>query len=393
MRTYFPLLSAVILAIALTAGCQTTTTAAQDSERAGFVTMLGNDTLAVERFQRTDRGMRAEVVLRAPETTFGSYEIEFDDAGELARYEATVRSGAGDGEVIEHQVATPSGDTLVIETTQGRETRLTRVQRDGSFLPFVDMVHWPFELVLTRAAETGLESLEQPLFTSRGGITFTIGRNGDGRMTMQHPFRGTMDVVVDASGRLQRLDASRTTRALTVQRVPDVDIDAIGSRFAAEDAAGRSFGSLSGRASTEASVKGASVSVDYGQPAKRGREIWGGLVSWGDLWRTGANRATHFETDQTLRFGDVVVPAGTYTLFSIPEEDGGTLIINRETGQNGNSYDESQDLGRVPMEARVLDETVELFTIAVDETDDGGELKLQWDQTELVAPFTVAGDR
>jgi hypothetical protein len=86
-----------------------------------------------------------------------------------------------------------------------------------------------------------------------------------------------------------------------------------------------------------------------------------------------------------------VVPAGDYTLFSVPAHDGGILIINQQTGQTGTAYDAERDLGRVPLTARPLAEVVEVFTIRVDQTARGGELRLQWDQTELVAPFTVRG--
>ena len=87
--------------------------------------------------------------------------------------------------------------------------------------------------------------------------------------------------------------------------------------------------------------------------------------------------------------GGLVVPAGEYTLFSIPAADGGVLIINRQTGQNGQQYDQQRDLGRVRLQVRPLAEPQELFNITATETPAGGELRLQWDRQELVAPFTV----
>ena len=122
---------------------------------------------------------------------------------------------------------------------------------------------------------------------------------------------------------------------------------------------------------------------------KRGRDIWGTVVRYNQLWRTGANRATHFTTDTDLRFGDLLVPAGEYTLFSVIEATGGTLIINRQTGQNGQSYDQMRDLGRVPLRAQPLGSEVEAFTIALREQNGRGVLALQWDRTEMVTEFTV----
>jgi hypothetical protein len=85
----------------------------------------------------------------------------------------------------------------------------------------------------------------------------------------------------------------------------------------------------------------------------------------------------------------LVVPAGRYTLFSIPERGGGLLIINRQTDQGGTTYDPARDVGRVRLTARPLPSTVEVFTIAADPEGSGGVLRLQWDRTELVTPFRV----
>ena len=131
------------------------------------------------------------------------------------------------------------------------------------------------------------------------------------------------------------------------------------------------------------------LTVDYGVPSKRGREIFGALVPWGEVWRTGANRATHFSTSWALQMGDLEIPAGEYTLYTIPQPDGGTLIINRQTGQGGTSYDEARDLGRVAMTTEMLSNTVEDFTIRVEDTETGGTLRLLWDRTAFVVPFTV----
>ena len=84
------------------------------------------------------------------------------------------------------------------------------------------------------------------------------------------------------------------------------------------------------------------------------------------------------------------MPAGTYTLFTIPRPDGWTLIINRETGQAGNAHDSAQDLARLPMDVESLAEPVERFTIAAEETSEGGVLALTWDRARASIPFTVA---
>jgi len=362
--------------------------AAQDS--AAFVTRLGNDTLVVERFVRASNGLQADVVMRVPATSRIRYVLELSPTGELSRLETVVFSPA------RREVITRQGDSLRVEITDTGATRVRTVAAEGRVLPFLDMVHWPFELVLMRLKSSGGSQTAQPLLSGSRVASFDVAVLGRDSMSITHPTRGTMRVRVDAAGRLLALDAGATTRKLTVERRAwrAVDLDALAGRWSALDAAGRSFGALSGRRTDTATVGGATIIVDHGTPAKRGRPIWGALVPFGQVWRTGANQATHFTTDRDLVLGGgthtLTVPAGRYTLFSIPEAGGGVLIVSRDTGQAGTAYNSERDLGRVPLATRALVEPVEVFTLAVTPEGDAGAIRLQWDRSELFVRFTVA---
>lgn len=127
---------------------------------------------------------------------------------------------------------------------------------------------------------------------------------------------------------------------------------------------------------------GKSVTITYSRPSMRGRKIYGELVPYGKVWRTGANAATTLKTDADLTIGGASVPAGTYTLYSIPEEKKWTLIINKETGQWGTKYDEKQDLARVDMKLSKNSSPTEQFTISFDQTNaNAAVLKLDWADT------------
>jgi hypothetical protein len=150
------------------------------------------------------------------------------------------------------------------------------------------------------------------------------------------------------------------------------------------------MGPLSIRDTVRATVGPAHLVIDYGRPRRRGREIFGTVVPWEQVWRTGANAATQFETDADLVVHGTTIPKGKYTLFSIPARNGAKLIVNRQTGQWGTQYDGTQDLAQLDMRAGALSAPVETFTIAVDAADRGGVLRLRWDRTEYSLPFTVA---
>lgn len=128
---------------------------------------------------------------------------------------------------------------------------------------------------------------------------------------------------------------------------------------------------------------GKTVTIDYSRPSARGRKVMGELVPYGKVWRTGANAATTLTTDTDLDIGGATVPAGKYTLYSLPGENEWKLIINKETGQWGTKYDEKQDLARVNMQVGKTSSPVEQFTITFEKTGgDTAQLKLEWENTD-----------
>lgn len=135
----------------------------------------------------------------------------------------------------------------------------------------------------------------------------------------------------------------------------------------------------------------ATITVTYGRPAKRGRAIFGALVPFDRVWMPGADEATLLTTSAGLQFGDVPVPEGTYSLYTVPSPGAWTLIINRQTGQWHTVYHADRDLARVDMRVEPLAKPLERLTItAVPRPGGGGALRIEWDTTRAVAPFTVS---
>ena len=136
--------------------------------------------------------------------------------------------------------------------------------------------------------------------------------------------------------------------------------------------------------SEHCTIKGKTVSITYGRPSMRGRKIMGGLVPYDKVWRTGANEATTLTTAIDLDIGGTKVPAGTYTLYTLPSEGTWKLIINKQTGQWGTVYKQDQDLARVDMKKQEIVVPVEQFTIALDQdSNDSADLILEWEKTRV----------
>ena len=140
-------------------------------------------------------------------------------------------------------------------------------------------------------------------------------------------------------------------------------------------------------AQTSQTVNGKTVSINYGAPSMRGRNIFGGLVPYDKVWRTGANAATTLKTEANLKIGGATVPAGTYTLYTLPSQGTWKLIINKQTGQWGTVYDEAQDLVRVDMQKSQTQQPIEQFTISFNKTSDtSADLVLEWENARLSVP-------
>jgi hypothetical protein len=143
-------------------------------------------------------------------------------------------------------------------------------------------------------------------------------------------------------------------------------------------------------ATVAAKIDGADIKIAYSQPSMRGRKIWGELVPFGEVWRTGANEATTITLPTAIVLGGKDVPAGSYTLWTLPAADGSaTLIINSETGQWGTNYNMKKDFTRVALKRTELDKAVEQFVIAIDAAPGGGVLKFTWDKLQYSVAFSV----
>jgi len=135
---------------------------------------------------------------------------------------------------------------------------------------------------------------------------------------------------------------------------------------------------------------GKTITVDYSSPRLKGRQVGGEVAPFGEIWRTGANEATTFVTTANLSVAGTDVPAGSYTIFTIPEQDKWTLIVSKVTGEWGVPYKDeykSQELARLPMQVSKTSAPVENFTISFDQSG-GCTLQLSWGNTMASAKFT-----
>jgi hypothetical protein len=227
--------------------------------------------------------------------------------------------------------------------------------------------------------------------------TFVFGPQGSSPAVPIKRFRGDTLMItfgqgqspllyLDGEGLLQVVDARMTTVQTLTRRVADLDMEAIAVQFANMGV----VGAASPRDTVTAQVGAASITIDYGRPSARGRQVFGGMVELEKVWRTGANLATHFTTSRDLMIGSQHVPAGSYTLWTIPGAAGDTLVLNSQTGQWGTQHDPARDFARIPLQTERLPQHVEQFTIGIEAGAGGGAsgmLTLTWEARRMRVPI------
>ena len=134
------------------------------------------------------------------------------------------------------------------------------------------------------------------------------------------------------------------------------------------------------------------ITVDYASPAVKGRPIWGTLVPYDQMWRTGANSATKITFSKDVTFGGKPVPAGTYALMTIPSKGAWTVILNKKLDQSGTArdYKADQDFVRFQVQTKAAPHRERLAFLFSDFTDDKGSLDLEWDKLRVSIPIKVS---
>ena len=366
-----------------------------------IVTRLGNDTVAVERYTRTADKLEGDLVLRYPRVSTIHYVADLAPNGTIKTLTTTmVRASAAPGAPPARQVVTTFSDTLaVFETTRNgqRDTAASgRRVYHGIASPFIGTEPTSYGVYeqLLAASRLGQDSVAYVLVAPGLDPTPSIilrRRGADSVAFTSTFFPGWIEVArVDSRGRILGVDATPTTIKTVAQSVPSLDVAALTKSWAAVEASrGGVMGQMSPPDTVRSSVGGANLSVAYSRPLKRGRVIFGNVVPLNQVWRTGANAATVFTTDKDLVFGSTVIPAGKYTLWTVPTANGAQLIFNSETGQWGTDYHPDKDFARVNLRQGHATPPVEQFVIGVQPQGNGGVLSFAWDDRRWTAPFTI----
>jgi len=365
-------------------------------ESGGFIVTLGQDTVGAERYTRSKDRIEIFQVGRAPRVLRRHYVYDLKNG--TMTHVALVVTPPGSESPTQTIDAKMDGDSLRGEVKTGANPASHSAVSMG-----------PGTLIVGSASPwAGYESLMPALQKSKsdtlGGAMYFLGaanleryllaKVGKDSVRISNTHEDVYVAKIDKKGRILGTRPVAGTQKFAITRVDKLDLDALVASYAAREQAGAGVGILSPRDTVRVdNAGGASLWIDYSRPAKRGRSVVGGiLVPYGQVWRTGANAATQFKTDKPLDFGGTVVPAGFYTLWTLPTASGWKLIVNGETGQWGTAHKPEKDLYTLDMKVSSLPQVVERFTISVDSSATGGVINLDWDTTRASIAFTVKAE-
>lgn len=357
---------------------------AQDAaDHGAFVVRLGTDTVSVETFAWNGNHLTGDRVLRTPRVTLLHYDATLGPDGHVVRFELGSNPGNRlDLPPLQRATVEMRGDSAFVSVIQGDSTRSYAIAVHPGAVPMLNSTYALYGLMTRQFARQGGDSMavDEVVPGVLRPVATVVRRIARDSVTIEY-FGSPILMQVDGEGRLLGFSGEQTTIKVQAARQDSADVRAIAHAFAATEVASGPVGQMSPRDTVRATFGSARLLVDYSRPHMRGRQVFGGIVPFGEVWRTGANAATQFTTDQPIEIGGTPLPAGTYTLWTIPSDTTPVLIINRQTGQWGTEYDPSQDLARIPLTRSTLDAPVEVFTITLTPRAGGGVLGMEWEGT------------
>ena len=377
------------------------------AEQYGYLALLGNDTVSIERDSRRGNEIVSDEVDRFPRVRRRHATIRLADDGTIEHLEMDITTPSEpSNERDRHVTADVRSDSVRITKHDSTGTKKYAFATGGALtMPHLPMMYGLTDLyfgaALRKAAAPGDSVTLRQYYIDREFDRFPLHSGvvhllAPGRAEIHHDWlAGYGDATFDSLHRMLTYDGARSTYKVSVRRLTNVselpDIGAIGQRFAALETSNGGMKQLSVRDTARATIGSASISIDYGRPLARGRVLLGDVVPFGEVWRTGANAATQLTTSAPITLAGMRLPAGTYTLWTVPRKDGHSdLIVNTQFGQWGTEYNEKRNLGTQRLVVDTTGTPVEKFTISmVPAGARKGALVMEWGRFRWSAPIVA----
>jgi len=363
-------------------------------QKGGLIYTLGKDTTAIGNYELQGYHFSITVADLTESVTVSRLAGTFFPNGELKGAEGYMYKPVPgkDSQVLFSYKLYYEHDTTYIEirrnntiTTRKYPVKIMVANSLGGYT----LVYMP-ALLVNFAPEKNGDSVLSHHIVFNSARNFLIRKIGAGHYSAGSSVMGMFSLFVDEKGDLRSIDGIGTSWNISGTAVPILHMDSVITANVAKDQSRPHTAIINMPDSVKTAIGNAVVKIRYSRPAVRGRVIFGEVVPYDRFWRTGADAATKLTLSRPIYFDGRELPAGEYSIFTLPSKNGWTMMFNKESAIWGTEYKAENDVLRVPMSAEALPERVELLTIAVVAADKVGRIEVSWERLKASVAFTTS---
>lgn len=362
----------------------------QQSYSASFVATLGTDTVIVETYNMLPNHLFGKAFLRYPEDRIGVFDFRFYPDGSIQNYSMSymkpdssyITSYGTEGVFCENDTCTYFFSNREGQDEYVNDHQAMKMDFIGGWTPTISLIEWN----CMRLMKSGQQILSITMLNDYIGVRQVAVSKVDGNsMIFGGDFLEYAKIKTSPEGRIIAYDGTSTPWNYIVTKHKPINVDEIAKRMSKKP----KIGIPSPKEEVNFRIAEDTINLSYSRPFKRGREIFGGIVPFDSIWRTGANDATTINFPYDVLFGDIAIPKGEYCIYTIPRIDGWTLIFNSDFEHWPTEPNRSKDFALIPLRVRNNVRSTEQLTITIEPVKEGGIIKFIWDETEAFAPFKV----
>jgi Protein of unknown function (DUF2911) len=364
---------------------------------ASFIGRMGVDTVLVETYTMINNHLYGKAFIRVPEDYIGEFSIHFYPDGSIREFDVSAmdpsnsslpfaaKSGAFEYRLnmnCKNDTCTYYNSIAGVPTEKIYIHPASRVDFVGGWVPFISLMEWHCR----RLVQSEKQVLPLKMINHNIGV-YDIGVHFLNRDTIIFggPFLEYTKIGIDKTGKVLGVDGIGTPWNYYVTSHPPINVDMVAKRMAKTPG----IGIPSPTETTEFEIQGSKIGLTYGRPYKRGRTIFGGVVPYDTLWRTGANGPTVLTFQHDIKLGDTTIPKGKYSIYTIPKRNEWSLIFSADLKSWPTDPDRSKEFAQVVIPVEKTKNISEQFTIEIIEVGKKGEMKFSWDDKTAVAKFEV----
>ena len=364
---------------------------------ASFIGRMGVDTVLIETYTIINNHLYGKAFVRVPEDYIGEFSIHFYPDGSIREFNINAMNPMNSSvpfeaksDAFEYRLNMNCQDDTCTYYNSDPGKPVERVVRHstktmdfvGGWVPLISLMEWN----CMRLAKSHLQSIPLKMINHNIGV-YDIGVHYQDTETMIFggPFLEYTTIKTDKEGRIISVNGIGTPWNYNVTKFPPINIEEIAQRMTKKPG----IGIPSPTESIDVEIQNSKITLTYGRPYKRGRTIFGGIVPYDSLWRTGANGQTTITFENDIKIGKSLVPKGVYSVYTIPKMNEWLLIFSTDTKKWPTDPDRSKDFVQVSIPIKKSAHVKQQFTIELNETKKGGQLQFMWDDIIAIADFEV----